>query len=38
MDFWVVTYVNVGGYKCPEGTCQLNLQDESERKKCGQVI
>ena len=34
MVLWVVTCVNVGGYKCLKGTCQLHLQDQSEREKC----
>jgi len=36
--FWVVTCVNVGGYRCLKGTSQLHLQDQSERENCGHVI
>ena len=29
-----MTYVNAGGFKCLKGTCQLHLQDQSERERC----
>ena len=38
MVFWVVTCVNVGGYKCLKRTCQLHLQDKNERERCGHVL
>ena len=38
MIFCVVTCVNVEGHKCLKGTCQLHLQDQTEGKRCDQVI